>query len=39
MESSFVQLLFGDEIGDVGWDVRKARIRGNERLVRTVVRE
>ena len=33
----FVQLLNGDEMNEAG--VRRATIRGNERVVRNVVRE
>ena len=35
----FIQLLNGDEITEVGGDVRRVRIGDNERLVRKVVRE
>ena len=34
----FAQLLNGDEINEVGEDVRRARIGENERVVREVVR-
>ena len=36
-EEYFVQLLNGDEMNEAG--VRRATIRGNERVVRNVVRE
>ena len=35
----FVQLLNGDEVSEVGVDVLRARIRGDERVVRKVGRE
>ena len=35
----FVQLLNGDEIREVGGDIRRKRIGKNERVVREVVRE
>ena len=35
----FVQLLKGDEMGEVGGDIRRERIVENERVVREVVRE
>ena len=35
----FVQLLNGDEIREVGGDIRRESIRENERVVREMVRE
>ena len=35
----FVQLLNDGKISEVVWDVRRARIGGNEGVVRKVVRE
>ena len=35
----FVRLLNGDEIREVGGDIRRERVRENEREVREVVRE
>ena len=35
----FVQVLNGDEISEIGGDVRKARIGENERVARKGVRE
>ena len=38
-ESVSVQLRNAEEISEIGVDVRRARIRGNERVVRKGVRE
>ena len=39
MREYFIQLLNGSEISEVGGNVSRGRIGGNERVVREVLRE